>query len=217
MDEVKILEEIRNCIVNINLLEIRNLIKKALSNGIPPYIILKEGMSKGMDIVGLKYESGEYFLTELIGAAAVMKEGMTEIHPYLGAANAEFSGKVIIGTVRGDLHDIGKDIVKTLLQSAGFEVYDLGVDVSPHKFIQKVKETGARIVALSALLTTTMQEMRTIIEELKKAGLRENVKVIIGGAPITEEFCREIGADAAAKDAAEGVRICKQWMEGGSG
>lgn len=210
--EEKILRKICDCIVDINIRSIRDLVKKALAEGIPAYTVLMEAMAKGMDIVGLRYEAGEYFLTELVGAGEAMKEGMAELSPYLKVERMKILGKVVIGTVRGDVHDIGKNIVKMLLTSAGFEVHDLDVDVPPEKFVEKVKETNADIVAISALLTTTKGEMKTVIEELKKAALREKVRVIIGGAPITDEFCQEIGADAAAKDAAGGVRICKQWM-----
>jgi len=218
--EREVLGKIRDCIVDINLRDIRDLVKKALTEGIPAYKILRDGMCKGMEIVGLRYEivglryeTGEYFLTELVGAGAVMKEGMEELSPHLKIKRMKPSGRVVIGTVMGDVHDIGKDIVKMLLTSAGFKVEDLGVDVPAEEFVKRVKETKADIVALSALLTTTMQEMKRVIEELEKTGLREEVKIIIGGAPITKEFCQEIGADAAAEDAAQGVRICKQWME----
>jgi len=211
--EREVLGKIRDCIVDINFRDIRDLVKKALTEGIPAYKILRDGMCKGMEIVGLRYETGEYFLTELVGAGAVMKEGMEELSPHLKIKRMKPSGRVVIGTVMGDVHDIGKDIVKMLLTSAGFKVEDLGVDVPAEEFVKRVKETKADIVALSALLTTTMQEMKRVIEELEKTGLREEVKIIIGGAPITKEFCQEIGADAAAEDAAQGVRICKQWME----
>jgi len=214
MKQAEILQKIYECIVNLDVGTIRRLVREALEVGIPAYKVFMEGMAKGMDIVGRKYEMNEYFLAELIMAAEVMKEGMVELTPFLKMEGKKHLGKVVIGTVLGDIHDIGKNIVKTLLISAGFEVYDLGVDVPAKEFVKKVKETNAEIVALSALLTTTMGEMRTVIEELKNAGLREKVKVIIGGAPITDEFAREIGADAAAKDAAHGVRICKNWIGG---
>ena len=142
-----------------------------------------------------------------------MKEGMTILEPYLKAGDMKAAGKVVIGTVRGDLHDIGKNIVVMLLRAANFEVIDLGVDVSPEQFVEAVKKYNPDIVAMSALLTTTMIEMENVIESLKKSGLRDKVKVIIGGAPVTPEFARKIGADAAAKDAVEGVRICSEWMK----
>ena len=173
------------------------MIKKALAHGVPPYEIFTKGMVKGITVVGQKYESGEYFLTELVGAGEVVKEGMEEIGPYLSHSEVKPLGTVVIGTVEGDLHDIGKNIVKMLLTSTGFAVKDLGVDVSAGKFVEAVKETEPDIVAMSALLTTTMNSMRTTVEELQKAGLRRKVKVIVGGAPITEEFGKEIGAITA--------------------
>lgn len=211
----EILQRIADVIVNIGVGgNIRGLIKEALGHGVPPYEIFTKGMVKGITVVGQKYESGEYFLTELVGAGEVVKEGMEEIGHYLSHSQVKPLGTVVIGTVEGDLHDIGKNIVKMLLTSTGFAVKDLGVDVSAGKFVEAVKETKPDIVAMSALLTTTMNSMRTTVEELQKAGLRRKVKVIVGGAPITEEFGKEIGADSAAMDAAQGVRICKEWVEG---
>lgn len=204
--------DIRDCVVNIDLERIRGLVREALDAGLPPYQIFMEGVTKGLDIVGQKYEVGEYFLSELIGAAQVVKEAMDELGPHLQSKALEHTGTVVIGTVKGDLHDIGKNIVKMLMIPAGFKVYDLGVDVPPEKFIDKVRETNADIVALSSLLTTTMGEMKVVIEELKKSGLHNKVKVIIGGAPISVGYAREIGADEYGKDAAHGVRICKKWM-----
>ena len=146
-------------------------------------------------------------------AGEVMKEGMKVLEPYLRGSEIRKIGKVVIGTVRGDLHDIGKNIVATLLSAAGFEVIDLGVDVPPEKFVEAVKEHNPDIIGMSALLTTTMIEMENVIKALKEAGLRNRVKIIIGGAPITREFAEKIGADAAARDAVEGVNICKSWVK----
>lgn len=212
----KILDRIADFIVDIGVGggSIRDLVKDALMRGIRPYEVFTRGMVKGITIVGEKYESGEYFLTELVGAGGIMKEGMEEISPLLTSKDVKPVGKVVVGTVAGDLHDIGKNIVKMLLSSVGFVVYDLGVDVSAEQFVDEVKRTEADIVAMSALLTTTMNSMKVTIEEVRKAGLRDKVKIIVGGAPITEEFSREIGADAAAMDAGHGVRICKAWMQG---
>ncbi|MEM1550803.1 MAG: cobalamin-dependent protein [Candidatus Bathyarchaeia archaeon] len=148
-------------------------------------------------------------------AGEVVKEGMKVLEPYLKVGEVKMIGKVVIGTVKGDLHDIGKNIVVTLLRASGLEVIDLGVDVPPERFVEAVKEHKPDVVAMSALLTTTMDEMENVIKALKEAGLRDKVKVIIGGAPITDEFAKKIGADAAAKDAIEGVNICKAWLSGG--
>jgi len=208
----EILGKIRDAIVNLDIDNIGRLCEEAVRAGVPAYEVVMEGMAKGMEIVGEKYERNEYFLAELIMAGETMKEGMKVLEPYLKAGELKKIGKVVIGTVRGDLHDIGKNIVATLLSAAGFDVIDLGVDVPPEKFVEAVRENSPDIVGMSALLTTTMVEMEDIIKELKKAGLRDKVKVIIGGAPITREFAEKIGADAAARDAVEGVNICKSWM-----
>jgi len=208
------LSRIRDAIVNLDIDNIGRLCEEAVKAGVPAYEVVMDGMAKGMEIVGEKYERNEYFLAELIMAGETMKEGMKVLEPYLKAGELKKIGKVVIGTVRGDLHDIGKNIVATLLSAAGFEVVDLGVDVPPEKFVEAVKENNPDIVGMSALLTTTMVEMEEIIKALKEAGLRDKVKVIIGGAPITEEFAKKIGADAAAKDAVEGVNICKSWVAG---
>ena len=141
-----------------------------------------------------------------------MKEGMSVLEPHLKAGDIETAGKVVIGTVRGDLHDIGKNVVITLLRGANFDVVDLGVDISAEQYVEATKEHNPDIVAMSALLTTTMIEMEKVVETLEKTGLRDKVKVIIGGAPITSEYAEKIGADAAARDAVEGVRICNKWM-----
>jgi len=207
-----ILNQIADCVADIKIGKARGLVKEALENGIPADEIFTQGITKGMDVVGRRYEIGEYFLTELLGAAQVTNEAMEELGPLLESKPAERIGKVIIGTVQGDIHDIGKNIVKMLMISTGFEVYDLETNVSPDKFAEKTKETNTDIVAMSALLTTTMYEMRDVIRELRKSGLREKVKVIVGGAPITDEFASEICADAGAKDGAHGVRLCKEWM-----
>jgi len=212
-NEEEILARLRDAIVNLDIEGVQKAAKDAIEAGIPAYKAVIEGMAKGMEIVGQKYEDGEYFLAELIMAGETMKEGMAILEPHLKAGDIKTAGKIVIGTVRGDLHDIGKNVVATLLKAANFEVIDLGVDVSPEQFVEAVKEHDPDIVAMSALLTTTMVEMESIIEELKKNGLREKVKVIIGGAPITSEYAEKIGADAAAKDAVEGVRICSEWME----
>jgi len=209
----EILGKVRDAIVNLDIDNIGRLCLEAVEAGIPAYDVVMLGMSKGMEIVGEKYEHNEYFLAELIMAGEVMKEGMKVLEPYLRSSEMRKIGKVVIGTVRGDLHDIGKNIVVTLLSAAGFEVIDLGVDVPPEKFVEAVKEHNPDIVGMSALLTTTMIEMENVIKALKEAGLRDGVKIIIGGAPITREFAEKIGADAAARDAVEGVNICKSWVK----
>ncbi|RLI22176.1 cobalamin-binding protein [Candidatus Bathyarchaeota archaeon] len=212
MGKEEILEKISKAIVEFDIDNIKNLVNQALEAGIPALDIVTKGMAKGMEIVGKKYEEKEYFLAELIMAGEVMKTGMEVLEPHLKATPVGRKGVVVIGTVKGDLHDIGKNIVITLLRSSGFEVHDLGVDVDAQRFVEKVKETNADILALSALLTTTMVEMENVIKALKEASIRDKVKVIVGGAPITEEFASKIGADAFAVDAVQGLQKCKEMI-----
>jgi 5-methyltetrahydrofolate--homocysteine methyltransferase len=214
MKNQDILEKIKECIVNLDLDGALENVRKALENNVPPTEIVAKSVVEGMNIVSEKFERGEYFLSELIVAGEIGKDILKALDPYLKQAGAELEklGRVVIGTVRGDLHDIGKNLVAMMLESAGFEVIDLGVDVPPEKFVEAVKTHNANIVAMSALLTVTMPEMKNVIKELKKAGIRDKVKVIIGGASVTEEYARNIGADGYGETAVDGVRICKQWV-----
>jgi 5-methyltetrahydrofolate--homocysteine methyltransferase len=166
-----------------------------------------------MDIVGKKYECHEYFLPELVVAGEVMYSGLEVVKPLLSAKAERGKGVIVAGTVEGDIHDIGKNLFVMLATAAGFEVHDLGNDVSPKKFAEKAKEVRADFVGLSALITTTMEKMKTVIDELKNAGIRDRVKVIVGGAPLTESFAKKIGADAFAADALDGIRLCREWSE----
>ena len=211
--EKEVLAKLRDAIVNLDIDGVKKAAEEALAAGIPAYKAVIDGMAKGMGIVGQKYEDGEYFLAELIMAGETMKEGMAVLEPHLKAGDIKTAGKVVMGTVRGDLHDIGKNVVATLLKAANFEVIDLGVDISAEQFIETVKKENPDILAMSALLTTTMIEMENVMKALEKEGLRDKVKVIIGGAPITPEYAKKIGADAAAKDAVEGIRICTEWTK----
>jgi 5-methyltetrahydrofolate--homocysteine methyltransferase len=211
-DEV-ILGKLRDSIVNLDINGVKEVCEETIVAGIPAFRAVMEGMAKGMEIVGQKYEDGEYFLAELIMAGETMKEGMTVLEPHLKAGDIKAAGRVVMGTVRGDLHDIGKNVVVTLLKAANFDIIDLGVDVSAEQFVEAIHKCNPDIVAMSALITTTMIEMKNVIKELKKVGLRNKVKVIIGGAPINREYAKEIGADAAAKDAVEGVLICNEWVK----
>jgi 5-methyltetrahydrofolate--homocysteine methyltransferase len=183
--------------------------QEALNSGIPPKVILDEGMVAAMAEVGRLFETGEYFVPEMMVAARAMKAGLALLKPQLVKANVKSLGKVGIGTVQGDLHDIGKNLVGIMLEGAGYEILDLGTDVSPEKFIQAVKTDKVDALALSALLTTTMPNMISTITALEQAGLRKQVKVLIGGAPITEEYARQIGADGYAPDASRAVTIAK--------
>lgn len=184
-------------------------VNQALAEGINPVDILNEGMVKAMAEVGRLFEVGEYFVPEMLIAARAMQSGLAIIKPQLVKANVKSSGKVVAGTVKGDLHDIGKNLVCMMLEGAAFEIVDLGADVSPDKFVEAVKSSGANIVAMSALLTTTMPNMRVTIEALKAAGVRDQVKVLVGGAPLTEDYARKIGADGYSSDASKAVALAK--------
>jgi 5-methyltetrahydrofolate--homocysteine methyltransferase len=166
-------------------------------------------MVAAMAEVGRLFEEGEYFVPEMLIAARAMQSGLAVLKPRLAAADVKSSGKVIAGTVKGDLHDIGKNLVCMMLEGAAFEIVDLGSDVSPEKFVEAVRTTGADIVAMSALLTTTMPYMKVTIEALKAAGLRDKVKVMVGGAPLTDQYAREIGADGYSSDASRAVALAK--------
>jgi len=181
----------------------------ALAEGVDPMKLVQETMMPAMDEVGRRFERNEYFVPELLLAARAMKASLELIRPLLVAGGVEPAGRVAIGTVKGDLHDIGKNLVAAMLEGGGYEVIDLGVNVDPAKFVAAVKDRKAHIVAMSALLTTTMPAMKTTIEALKRAGLRESVKVMVGGAPVTESYAREIGADGYSKSAAGAVEAAR--------
>ncbi|MBA7687552.1 Methionine synthase [subsurface metagenome] len=181
-----------------------------MSSGIAPATIINEGFVPGITKVGDLFDRGQIFLPELMLAAEAMKAGSAICIAALPAAEVQAKKKVVIGTVEGDVHDIGKSIVVSFLLANGFEVYDIGRDVAIEKFVEKTREVGADVVGASALLTTTMQNQRTVIEELKKAGLRDKVKVIIGGAPVSQPWADRIGADAYAENAVDGVNKIKK-------
>jgi corrinoid protein of di/trimethylamine methyltransferase len=185
------------------------LTRQALEAGMEPMTIIEGGLVPGMNIVGYKFSQGEYFLPHLIISAGGMQQAMEILEPGLRARQQEVkvTGKVVIGTVHGDIHEIGKSLVGTMLSASGFQVYDLGVDVPAEAFVAKVKETGANLVGLSALLTTTMVVQKEIIDALSAAGVRQQVKVIVGGAPVTRSWAAEIGADGYAEDAIEAVQL----------
>ncbi len=181
--------------------EIEVSVRKALEDNIPAGEILKEGLIAAMEEVGHRFEAGEYFVPEMLISARAMKIGLGILHPYLIEEGVEARGKAVIGTVKGDLHDIGKNLVGVMLEGAGFEVVDLGTDVAPEKFAQVVREEKADILGLSALLTTTMEQMSDVIEAVEDIGVRSEVKILVGGAPLTAAFAEEIGADGYAPDA----------------
>jgi len=187
-------------------------VQEALDKGINPGVILNDGMVAAMAEVGRLFEEGEYFVPEMLIAARAMQHGLAVLKPHLASANVKSQGKVVAGTVKGDLHDIGKNLVCMMLEGAAFEIVDLGSDVTPEKFVEAIRTTGANVVCMSALLTTTMPNMKTTIEALKAAGLRDKVKVMVGGAPLTDQYAREIGADGYAADASRAVALAKSLL-----
>jgi len=187
-------------------------VQQALDAGINPGVILNDGMVAAMAEVGRLFEEGEYFVPEMLIAARAMQNGLAVLKPHLASANVKSQGKVVAGTVKGDLHDIGKNLVCMMLEGAAFEIVDLGSDVTPEKFVEAVRSTGADVICMSALLTTTMPNMKNTIEALKTAGLRDKVKVMVGGAPLTDQYAREIGADGYAADASRAVALAKSLM-----
>jgi 5-methyltetrahydrofolate--homocysteine methyltransferase len=207
-----VLQEIYDSIINGEQNVAVAKVKEALGKGTDPSVILNQGMVGAMSEVGRLFEEGEYFVPEMLVAARAMQKGLAELKPYLVQADIQSSGKVVAGTVKGDLHDIGKNLVCMMLEGAAFEIVDLGSDVSPEKFVEAVRSTGAQIVVMSALLTTTMPNMKTTIEALKAAGLRSNVKVMVGGAPLTQQYANDIGADGYAPDASRAVAAAKSLL-----
>ncbi len=192
-----------------------DLTQQALAAGLEPLMIIKQALVPGMNIVGDKFANGEYFLPDLIISASGMENAMKVLEPELKARSQEVvtAGKVVIGTVQGDIHEIGKSLVGTMLSANGFQVFDLGVDVPVESFVEKVKETGANLVGLSALLTTTMSVQAKVVEALKKAGLRGQVKIMVGGAPVTKGWAEEIGADGYSEDAISAVELARRLVE----
>lgn len=189
---------------------VKALVTQALEEGQDPKAILNEGLLSGMMIVGEKFKNNEVFVPEVLVAARAMNAGLAILEPKLVEIGNEPVGKAVVGTVKGDLHDIGKNLVTMMLKGAGFEIHDLGVDVSPEAFVNKAEEVGADIIGMSALLTTTMPNMGAVVEELKNRGLREKYIVMIGGAPVTEGFAQQIGADYYTPDAATCAEVAKK-------
>jgi 5-methyltetrahydrofolate--homocysteine methyltransferase len=188
---------------------VRAGVSAALEAGVTPDEILNDAMVAAMAEVGRRFEEGEYYVPELLIAARAMQEGMALLRPHLVQADVRPAGRVVLGTVRGDLHDIGKNLVAMMLEGAGFEVIDLGTDVAPERFVTAVREKRPDLLALSALLTTTMPNMRVTIKALEAAGVRDSVRVIVGGAPLTEAFAQQIGADGFAPDASRAVTLAR--------
>ncbi|NMC80700.1 MAG: cobalamin-binding protein [Chloroflexi bacterium] len=204
-----VLETISSQLYDGNASEVSDLVQKALDDGLPPQQVLEGGLIKGMDRVGVDFKNGDLFVPEVLIAARAMDAGMKVLRPLLVENDVPFVGKFVVGTVKGDLHDIGKNLVKMMIEGAGFQTIDLGTDVTPESFVAAVKEHKPEIIGMSALLTTTMLQMKSTIEALQGAGLRDSVKVMIGGAPVTAAFAKQIGADGFAPDAASAVEVAR--------
>lgn len=194
----------------------REAVQSALEANLEPAAILAEGMIAAMKEVGRRFEEGDYFVPEMLVAARAMQAGLALLKPRLISTDVKSAGKIVIGTVKGDLHDIGKNLVALMLEGAGFEVKDLGVDVPPEKFVASIAAGEADIVALSALLTTTMPNMKTTVEAIQQAGLRDRVKIMIGGAPVTQDYATQIGADGYSPDASRAVSLAQTLIGAGN-
>jgi 5-methyltetrahydrofolate--homocysteine methyltransferase len=204
------IESLRNAVLNGDAKSARTITESALGSGADALELITQGMMPAMDEAGRRFECSEFFVPELLLSARAMKGALELIRPILAKTGAEPSGRVVIGTVRGDLHDIGKNLVAAMLEGAGFEVIDLGVNVPPDRFVETVRTRNVRIVALSALLTTTMGNMRATIEAFKQAGLRDHVHILIGGAPVTQKYADEIGADGYGDSAPGAVALVRK-------
>jgi corrinoid protein of di/trimethylamine methyltransferase len=202
-------EEITNTLVNLDEDKTLELVKNALKKTDPLQLI--EALRAGMTIIGEKFEQKDYYLTDMIFAAEIFSGAMNLLEPHIEKITTEVLGKVVIGTAQGDIHDIGKNIVASLLKCAGFEVIDLGVDVPPEKIVETVKKVKPDIVGLSGLLTTSFEPMAQVIERLEKEGLRGSIRILVGGGPVNEEWAQKVKADAFAKDAVEAVKLAKQY------
>jgi len=208
-----ILQDIARNLYNGQAQPVADLVQKALDQGLPPGDILSGGLIAGMDEVGKDFKAGDLFVPEVLIAARAMHAGMAILRPLLAESDVRSAGKYIIGTVQGDLHDIGKNLVKMMLEGAGFETVDLGTDVKPQDFVAAVRQHQPQLLGMSALLTTTMPGMKATIEALVEAGLRDKVLVMIGGAPVTQAFAQQIGADAYAPDAASAVDVARSLVQ----
>lgn len=207
------LKELQEALFRGDILKVKEIIQKALWEKIEPKEILEQGLITGMKVVGIKFKNNEIFLPEVLLASQAMYGGLELLQPKLIKSGVKAVGKVIIGTAKGDLHDIGKNLVAMMLRGGGFEVIDLGIDVTPEKFLKASQEHQPDIVGISALLTTTMIGMMDVITIFRKAGLRNKIKVMVGGAPVTQEFANEIGADVYAPDAASAVEKARELLK----
>ncbi|MCR4434791.1 MAG: corrinoid protein [Clostridiales bacterium] len=211
---MSILNEISQNLQQGKAKNVKELVQQAIREGISAKVILEEGLLAGMSIIGAKFKNNEVYVPDVLIAARAMNAGSELLKSLLASNGVKATGKVVLGTVKGDLHDIGKNLVRMMMEGKGLEVIDIGIDVPADKFVHTAKEVGAQIIACSALLTTTMGEMKTIVEAVKEAGIRDKVTIMIGGAPVNENFCKSIGADIYTPDAAsaaeEAARVCSK-------
>ena len=206
-------EKLSNSVIKGNREEVVELTQEAVDEGVKPNEIINQGLINGMNVVGKRFKAGDMFVPEVLMAAKAMKGGMEIVQPLLVEGEREEAGRVLLGTVAGDLHDIGKNLVGMMMESGGLEVTDLGTDVEADEFVENIREVKPHVLGMSALLTTTMLEMKDVIEVLEEEGLRDDVKVIVGGAPVTKEFADEIGADGWAPDAASAKDLVFELLE----
>ena len=208
---MELLDQISERLQNGKAKEVKLLVQQAIDEGIPAQTILEEGLLSGMGIIGEKFKKNEVFVPEVLVAARAMNQGAALLKPLLVADGVKATGRVCIGTVKGDLHDIGKNLVKMMMEGKGLEVVDLGTDVAPETFVQAAKEQHCQVICCSALLTTTMSVMEEVVKAAEAAGIRDSVKIMVGGAPVTEDFCRQIGADAYTPDAVTAAELAVQF------
>ncbi|ATW27258.1 cobalamin B12-binding domain-containing protein [Candidatus Formimonas warabiya] len=205
-------EELSKYVIAGNQAKVKELTQGLVNEGVAPLDIINQGLIAGMTIVGARFKNGEMFVPEVLMAAKSMGAGIELVKPLIAAEDMPSIGKVLLGTVKGDLHDIGKNLVGMMLESGGFTVINVGIDISPEQFVKYIKEHNPDVLAMSALLTTTMLHMKDTIELMREEGLRDKVKVIVGGAPISQDFADEVGADGFAPDAASAVDLCKKLL-----
>ena len=205
-------EELSNSVISGNLAKVKRVTQALIDEGVSPLDIINQGLIAGMGVVGARFKNGEMYVPEVLVAARSMSAGIEMVKPLLADQEMPSAGKVLLGTVKGDLHDIGKNLVGMMLESRGYTVINAGIDVSPEKFVQAIKEHKPNVLAMSALLTTTMLHMKDTIELMKEEGVKDQVKVIVGGAPISQDFSDEVGADGFAPDAASAVDLCNRLL-----
>ncbi len=209
---MELLTRIRQSVIDYDASATQTLVKKALVEGLPADRVLNDGLIDAMREVGRLFECGEYYVPEMLVAARAMKAGLEVLRPALAAKDLKPIGKIVLGTVQGDLHDIGKNLVAMMLEGAGFEVIDLGVDVPPQQFVEAVRTHKPDLIGLSALLTTTLPKMKETLDALEASGVRKSVRVMIGGAPVTSEYATKVGADAFAPDASAAANVAKSLL-----